>query len=217
MCGLTCDSDSFCGRGLCRVTQLSQLCALPKLAVLLDGIADDDDAGQAMGEAITQQCAPLVSARLAGQTDAGLLRVSDGEPIALGELLVMGGGSFRQQGVAWLENTGQAELRDTSTTTDAIYSLRDGGIASSIALSMLSASHDRVLIQLVRAPSGTLVLNAAGFTGTGTRAAAEYFVNVLLPTHATLSTRWYVLDWVDTDASGGPSAADTYTVIASGP
>ena len=109
------------------------------------------------------------------------------------------------------------ELFDTSTATDAIYSQRDGGVVSSIPFSMLGPTHDRVLIQLVRAPSGTLVLNAAGFTGVGTRAAAHYFVNTLAPTYATLMTRWYVLDWDDTDASGAPSAGDTFTVISSGP
>ncbi|MFT3712728.1 MAG: hypothetical protein QM817_34185 [Archangium sp.] len=217
MCTLGCNADSFCARGSCHDTRLSELCAMPEIVVMLDGIIDDDDAGHSIADVVTLQCAPNVTSRAVGQSDAGLLRVSDGEPIALGEMLVMGGGSFRQRGVAWLESTGNAELFDTSTVTDAIYSLRDGGVVSSIPFAMLSPTHDRVVIQLVRAPSGTLVLNAAGFTGAGTQAAAHYFVNVLAPTHATLMTRWYVLDWNDTDSSGAPSAGDTFTVIASGP
>ena len=81
----------------------------------------------------------------------------------------------------------------------------------------MSPTDDRVLIQLVRTPSGALVLNTAGFYGEGTVAAADYFINTVLPNRATLTTRWYVLRWVDVDASGGPSVGDTYTVISSGP
>ncbi|HEY0880605.1 MAG TPA: hypothetical protein VGD87_03685, partial [Archangium sp.] len=149
--------------------------------------------------------------------DAGLLRVATGEPLQLGELLVAGGGSFRQRVVGWAEQTRTAWLSDTSTATDAIYSLPDGGVVSSVPFSMLSAAKDRIVIQLVRAPTGALVLNAAGFNGEGTRAAAEYFVSTVLPNRAALSTRWYVVEWTDTDASGGPSAGDGYALIATGP
>lgn len=217
MCGQGCTADSFCGRGACRATNFSELCQMPAARFLLDGIRDDDDAGTAMGDAIVTGCVPTVTGRYASQTDGGVLSANDGQPLGLGEVLVMGGGSFRQTGVRWLENTNNAEVRDTSTATDAIYSLKDGGVVSNVPFTTLSATHDRVLIQLVRTPSGALVLNAAGFVGPGTRAAADYFVNTLFPMRATLTTRWYVVEWTDVDTSGGPSAGDTYTVIASGP
>jgi hypothetical protein len=184
---------------------------------MLDEIAEDDDAGVSMGAALAGSCAPSVSVRTAGQEDAGLLRVSDGAPIALGELLVMGGGSFRQDGVRFLENANEAQVRDTSTTLTAIYSLQDGGVVSTVPFSTLGPTRDRLVVQMVRAPSGSLVLHAAGYYGPGTLAAAYAFVHTILPQHASLSTRWYVIEWEDLDASGGPTAADRYTPIASGP
>ena len=215
-CNQGCTANQFCSGSACRPADFSQVCGLPLATVLLDEVREDDDAGLSMGAALAAACSPAVSARTAGQDDAGVLGRPDGEPLALGELLVMGGGSFRQDAVAWLETHNRALLRDTSTTTDVIYSLQDGGVASSIPVASLSLTHDRVVVQLVRSPSGSLVLNAAGYYGPGTLAAAYYFVQNVLPQRASLSTRWYVVEWEDLDASGGPTAADRYTLIASG-
>lgn len=214
-CGTVCTPTQFCGRGLCREADFSQLCALTTTTVMLNGLTVDDDAGLAMGEALVVACAPDMASHLAGQDDAGVLSAA-GEPLALGELLVMGGGSFRQAAVRWLEMTNRAHLHDTSTGVDAIYSLQDGGVASSTPFANLSETKDRIALQLVRTPTGSLVLNAAGFYATGTLAAAHYFIEQVLPQRATLTTRWYVIEWEDVNMSGGPDAADTFTVIASG-
>lgn len=214
-CTQACTATQFCGRGACRATDFSQLCQQPLMTLVLDQITEDDTAGLRMVNALVTDCSPAVTSRSAGQDDAGVLRLSDGEPLATGELLVMGGGSFRQRAVRWLETNRQAAVSDTSTSLEAIYSLADGGVVSSVPFSTLSSTRDRVLVQLVRAPSGALVLNAAGFNGSGTLAAAFYFVQTLLPMRATLTTRWYVIDWEDLDVNG-PSAGDRYTVIASG-
>lgn len=216
-CGAACTASQFCGRGVCTEATFAALCAQPVALALLDGQASDDQSSLAMSAAIAASCTPAVDAGQAVANDAGLLRVANGEPLQLGELLVAGGGSFRQRVAAWADQTPGPWLRDTSTATDAIYGLPDGGIASSVPFTMLSPAKDRVLIQLVRAPTGALVLNAAGFHGEGTRAAAEYFVGTLLPNRANLTTRWYVVEWTDLDSSGGPSAGDSYAVIASGP
>ena len=168
-----------------------------------------------MAAALVASCSPAVTARAVTQGDGGVL-TADGQPIAWGELLVAGGGSFRQQAVRWLEQRGAAQVSDTSDAVNAIYSLRDGGVISSVPAANLGLTLDRVVVQVVRAPSGALVLNAQGFHATGTLAAAHYFVQTVLPARATLTTRWYVLEWEDLDASGGPTAGDRYTVIASG-
>lgn len=214
-CTVICGPDFFCGRGLCRPATFSQLCQMPTATVVLDGVPEDDDAGVALGDAIVPTCSPFVTNRVANEDDGGVIATT-GEPIQLGELLIMGGGSFRQSAIRWLEGINRAEVNDVSTVSDHVYMLRDGGVVSSVPVAVLNETHDRVLIQLVRAPSGALVLNAAGYFATGTRAAADYFINVLAPIRASLTTRWYVLDWVDTDGSGAPSAGDTWTVVASG-
>lgn len=215
-CGQACAPDQFCGAATCRPADFSQLCHLPLATVLVDDIGEDDDAGVSMGASLATACAPALGLRTAGQADAGVLRVADGAPLQLGELLVMGGGSFRQAAVRWLETSNQARVRDTSTATDAIYRVRDGGVASTVPFATLGATRDRLVVQVVRAPSGSLVLHAAGYFGPGTLAASYYFVQTLLPLRASLTTAWYVIEWEDLDATGGPTAADRYTVIASG-
>ena len=214
-CTQACAASEFCGRASCRPADFSQLCQLPLTTVVLDEIAEDDDAGLAMGRAIVLGCNPTTTLNLAGQRDAGVV-ASDGMPLALGELLVMGGGSFAQRGVRWAENTNTAQVSDRSTTTDAIYALRDGGVVSNVPMSSLGPTLDRLVLQVVRAPSGSLMLNAAGYHGPGTLAAASYFIATLLPQASTLTTRWYVVEWADDDGTPGPSAGDRYTLIASG-
>lgn len=216
-CDQACTPSQFCARSTCREATFGSICEPPVATALLDGEPADDQSSLAMSAALGASCTPMVDAGQAIANDAGLLRVANGEPLQLGELLVAGGGSFRQRVVAWADQTPGPWVRDTSTATDAIYSLPDGGVVSSVPFSMLSPARDRVLIQLVRSPTGALVLNAAGFHGEGTRAAAEYFVSALLPNRANLTTRWYVIEWTDTDSSGGPSAGDGYALIASGP
>ncbi|MDP2275799.1 MAG: hypothetical protein Q8N23_03080 [Archangium sp.] len=183
--------------------------------MLLDEVTEDDDAGLSMAAALVASCTPAVTRRAVAQGDGGVL-TAGGEPVVWGELLVAGGGSFRQQAVRWLEQNGAAQVSDTSDAVNAIYSLRDGGVVSSVPAATLGPTLDRVVVQVVRAPSGSVVLSAQGYHAPGTLAAARYFVQTLLPARATLTTRWYVLEWEDLDASGGPTAGDRYTVIASG-
>jgi len=214
-CTQACAPSQFCGRAQCRPADFSQLCQLPITTVVLDEIPEDDDAGLAMGRAIVAGCNPTTTLSLAGQRDAGVVG-TDGLPLALGELLVMGGGSFGQRGVRWAENTNHAMVSDRSSGPDAIYMLRDGGVVSNVPMATLGPTLDRLVVQVVRAPSGSLLLNAAGYHGPGTLAAASYFIATLLPQASTLSTRWYVVEWEDLDGTPGPSAGDRYTVIASG-
>lgn len=214
-CDAPCTSEQFCGQGQCRNNELSQLCHMPVSTAVLDGFVEDDDAGVAVAQAIVSSCAPVMSLQFGVQ---GPPTLSDaGEPLALGEILVMGGGSFAQRGVRWLEDNNFAFIRDTSTPADAIFSLRDGGIVSSVPASTLGPSLDRALIQLVRTPRGAVVLNAAGFHAVGTLAAAHYFVETILPMHASLSTAWYVIEWEDLNSNDTPDSADRFTLIASGP
>lgn len=188
---------------------------MPLATVLMDEVSEDDDAGASMAAALAVACAPTVTVRAVNQADGGVL-TADGQPIVWGELLVAGGGSFRQNALRWLEQNNAAQVSDTSDAVNAIYTLRDGGVISSVPAASLGPTLDRIVVQLVRAPSGALLLSAQGFHAPGTLAAARYFVDVVLSTRATLTTRWYVLEWEDLDASGGPTPGDRYTVIASG-
>ncbi len=214
-CTQACADSQFCGRGACHPADFSQLCQLPITTVVFDGIGEDDDAGLAMGQAIVARCNPTTTLRRVAQRDAGII-AADGLPLALGELLVMAGGSFAQRAVRWAEDTNSAQVSDRSTLVDAIYGLRDGGVVSNVPRASLGPTLDRLVLQVVRAPTGSLLLNAAGYHGPGTLAAASYFVTQVLPQASALTTRWYVVEWEDLDGTPGPSAGDRYTVIASG-
>lgn len=195
---------------------LANVCEQPIARVMLNGVSTDDDAGLSIAQALAQGCTPSVSMRVGSQFDAGVLDPSTGEPLQVGELLVAGGGSFRQRAIAWLELNALAPVREAHDETTLTYSRPDGGVVHLTPLAGLSASHDLFVVQLVRTPYGATVLNASGYYSGGTAAASWYVVNTLLPQRATLTVGWYLVDWVDTNADQLPDAADTWTVMASG-
>lgn len=215
-CAAPCADTQFCGRGACREVVLANVCEQPIARVMLDGVSIDDDAGLSIAQALAQGCTPMVSLRIGGQFDAGVLDLSTGEPLQVGELLVAGGGSFRQRAIAWLEFNALTPVREADDATTLTYSRRDAGVILSTPLAGLSTSHDLFVVQFVRTPYGATVLNASGYYAAGTAAASWYVVNTLLPQRATLTVGWYLVDWVDTNANQLPDAADTWTVMASG-
>jgi len=85
--------------------------------------------------------------------------------------------------------------------------------------SACSAHHDQFVTELVTDPmSGTLSLIGYGACSgsQGTRAAAWYYANVILPNRMSYPDSWYVFDWVDGDMDGKPSGGDTFTALAHG-
>jgi hypothetical protein len=198
---------------------VSNLCRQPVVRVVLNAMAIDDQAGLAIGAALGRACSPAVTLLVGGQQDAGVLDVVSGAPLRTGELLVVGGGSFLQSSVRWFEKNALAPVVDTSTATHLQYSLRDGSVICTRAFSTISAAHDVFIVQVMMAPSGSLVFNAAGYYGPGTTAAGWYVVNSMVPNLATLTKAWYVVEWQDKAAGGvvgQPDAADTWTVLGSG-
>jgi hypothetical protein len=183
---------------------------------MLDGQRADDAATEQLGAALQAQCDAGLTTRTAGQRDAGVLSIRDGRPLQLGELLVMGGGSFRQEAVRWLEAQGMAPVRDASNATEAILRQRDGGVVVRLPFSDVSASHDLLVVQLVAAPLGPVVLSTWGFEGSGTAAAATYFVEHVLPARATITEAWVVVEWLDANANGVAESTE-FTVRGSGP
>ena len=180
---------------------------------LLDGLREDDDAGLSMASALAASCPPTVVASATRQLDAGVLDAITGEPILTGPMLCVGGGSFFQRSIGWLENANLAPVRDTSTSTQYRLSLRDGGVVATGPAAALGPTHDIFVIQLVRTPIGSVVLNTGGFFGEGTTAGAWYFQNVLLPMRPALTSGWYVVEWTDGNANG-PDLSDTFTQLA---
>ncbi|MER2564912.1 MAG: hypothetical protein ABTQ32_29580 [Myxococcaceae bacterium] len=212
-CNQPCVGESFCGNASCRTGVLSNVCQVSRSLALLDGLREDDDAGISMANALAASCPPTVTASATRQLDSGVLDAVTGEPILTGPMLCVGGGSFFQRSIGWLENVNLAPVRDTSTSTQYRLSLRDGGVVATGAAATLGPTHDLFVIQLVRTPIGSVVLNTGGFYGEGTTAGAWYFQNVLLPMRATLTSAWYVVEWTDGNANG-PDMSDTFTQLA---
>ncbi|MBE2248398.1 MAG: hypothetical protein IAE78_02540 [Myxococcus sp.] len=213
-CGQVCAGETFCGASGCRAAIVSNVCQVRQATALLDGLVEDDGAGNTLAQGLATQCAPAtITTSSVPQLDSGVLDAVTGEPLLFGPMLCVGGGSFFQRSIGWLESVNLAPVRDTSTATQYRLSLRDGGAVASGAVSSLGATHDVFVIQLVRTPTGATVLNTGGFYGEGTTAGAWYFRNVLLPMRASLTSGWYVVEWTDQNANG-PDAMDTFTVLA---
>ncbi|MDP3501194.1 MAG: hypothetical protein Q8S33_12695 [Myxococcales bacterium] len=213
-CNVACGVDTFCGTSMCRPVVLSNVCSATEATAVLDGQPEDDAASAALVQALVSLCVPSPAATAPlPQLDAGVLSMVTGEPLLAGPMLCLGGGSFFQRSIGWLEAVNRAQVRDTSTPTQYRLSLRDGGVVATGPVSALGLTHDIVVIQLVRAPSGATLLNTAGFHSTGTSAGAWYFRNVLLPMRASLASSWYVVEWTDS-STNGPDATDTFTRLA---
>lgn len=189
---------------------LSNVCNVAEATAVLDGRPEDDDASATLVQALVSLCVPSPTTASLPQLDAGVLSMVTGEPLLAGPMLCLGGGSFFQRSIGWLEGVNLAQVRDTSTATQYRLTLRDGGVIATGPISALGLTHDITVIQLVRAPSGATVLNTAGFHGPGTTAGAWYFRNVLLPMRASLTSSWYVVEWTDSSLNG-PDATDTFT------
>jgi hypothetical protein len=98
-------------------------------------------------------------------------------------------------------------IRNTKTNKDLV----------SVPSTMVTAQHDYVVLEVSVEPvSGTLCFFGYGLSASGTAAAAYYYENNVVPNRAMYSAAWYLYEWTDTDNSGTASAADTFTLVASG-
>ena len=212
-----CAAGAFCGRGQCRLAKASNACQHPVVRTLLAGLTIDDQVTRSMAATLVATCVPAVT--LAADPGTGILDIVTGEPLRSGELLVVGGGSFRQKVVAWLELENLVPVVVTSVSSDLQYQKRDGTVLVTRPLAAFTETHDVFVIALMTTPRGVVVLNADGYFGTGTKAAAWYFVNQLAPKLAAQTGGWYVVEWQDNPVGGllgAPDATDTWTPIASG-
>jgi hypothetical protein len=188
------------------------VCSTTNATAVLDGRPEDDAASNALVQALVSLCVPPPVTSSLPQFDAGVQSMATGEPLLTGPMLCLGGGSFFQRSVGWLESVNRAQVKDTSTTTQYRLSLRDGDVIATGPIAALGPTHDIVVIQLIRAPSGATLLNTAGFHAPGTTAGAWYFRNVLLPMRVSLTSSWYVIEWTDS-STNGPDALDTFTPL----
>lgn len=212
-CGGACAAAQVCSMSTCADPVLSGVCFMPSAIAVLDGF--DDAAAVALAASLSS-CSPAVPYTSVSQLDAGFINPETGYPSPTGATLCVAGGSFFQRIVGYLEQANQAPVRDTSTPSVYRYSRRDGGVIAQGPVSLLSATRDVFVVQIVHTPEGVRVLNAAGYYAEGTTAAAWYFVNTLLPMRPSLTDAWYVVDWTDLNVNGMPDPGDTWVVLGQG-
>lgn len=203
--------------GGCGPLSFTEVCALQTLTVLTTGVPIDDQAAGRLGLALQANCAPTPTLRTVAVADAGVITAQGAPLVGRGEALVCGGGGFYQKHVDWLERTGVTAVLDTSSSSVATFSLRDGGAVFSTPYAQFDGGFDYFIVELVRsAPRGPISLVGYGIFGSGTTAAAWFFEHRVAPVHGTFTDSWYVVRWNEVDGDGVPSAGDDYTVLASG-
>ncbi len=215
----TCGGAQFCGTSGCNEATIANVCDNALVTAVQDGIGPDDQAALALAQTLAAGCDPAPATRTVGEVTTDVLNPNTGRPVVGGgEVLVIGGGPFGQNVMAYLESQRIAPVYSEAVGSDfRLVRSSDGLVLGSIPSASSTASHDLLLIEVVRDPaSGTFLLVAYGFNGTGTNAAVWYLANVMVPGPlSTYDQRYYVIEWTD-DGDLAPDAGDTFTLITSG-
>lgn len=221
-CGNACVDGDFCDGSACKEPTYPNFCANAKVYVIHDGIAGDDMSADLMASTITANCPPTTVVTTADQTDPALVDQASGRPLAgAGVTYVLGGGPFPNKVLRWLERTYLVTpiYFDAPDGINFYWRERKTGTAvAQLAGNACSNRRDQFLVELVTDPmSGTLSLIGYGAcNANGTRAAAWFYANKLLPNAMSYPDSWYVFDWFDTNNTLTPDEGDTFTVRASG-
>jgi hypothetical protein len=189
-----------------------------KIAVILDGQDGDDPMSRALAQTLVDRCPSSQIVREVSQTVADALNPVSGHPVSgSDELLVIAGSSYYQQGAGYMVTNKFAPLINLGTQDG--FEIRDSSTNALIAsesYSETSDTNDLFALQFMREPSsGSLVLNAYGFTVGGTAAATFYFQQAIALDFASVDKAWFVGKWTDMNADLQPNSNE-FTLIASG-
>jgi hypothetical protein len=212
-----CAPTQFCAAASCQEDSLANLCANNVVTVVSDVYQPDNMAGSAIGAALGTSCNPTVTVNQTSQTQSGVLD-SDGRPLT-GNTLVVGGGSYGQQAVAYMDGAGLTPLfvKTDGVTAQFVDRVRSTAVVET-QVSALTAHHDYFLLELSTEPqSDTLCFFAVGMYAPGTTAAAYFASSQAVPQLSTMSHTWYVYEWTDANNDSIPNAGDTFNQIAGGP
>ncbi len=217
-CGTICGGKQFCGKTGCTDAVISNVCNLPLVTAVLDGAANDDGAATDILTALSTRCTPAPTTRTVPQPSADVINPATGRVVVPGgEMLVFSGGRYLQKGVGFLEDQRSLPVYSGGAFPNVAF-LRSVD-STTIAMSLYEepGSHDIIVIEVGREVStGTPSLVAYGFHANGTRAAAWYFANVMMPNLTNYPAAWYVYEWVDTNSNLNPDATDSFTLRGSG-
>lgn len=219
-CGLDCSAEGgFCASGgSCAALAFNALCENSNLLALYDGNPPDDATTDILRDEVAAMCG--VSAENASTTDSSLVE-NDGRPlVGVGTTVVMGGGGFFQPPIRYVEELGvtpvyvdQVDLGATSR----IVRRADGDVLASVPSTTTGEGEDWFVVYLVEEPErGAVLLAAYGFTLNGTEAAGVWARDAIFRDPGAIDDTWWVVRWVDSDPSAGPTSGDTFEVVDSG-
>ena len=217
-CENACVSSQFCGiEPTCYALTFQNLCLLQQPIRVDDGESADTASGTVIGEALLGACPQMQPLLVFDQTNPVALEQSTGRPITGGDsMMVLAGGSYYQAAVAYLEAVAELPIISQTTVTTERLKRRNGTTIVDIPKTAVTTSHDFFVIQLgSESQSGTVVLSAYGLFTPGTRAAAFWFANTLLPTLATTSEQAFIYEWTDDTGDLLPNDGDTFTLVYS--
>jgi hypothetical protein len=209
----------------CTPGVLGNICDNPTATLFFDAYEADNQAATTIGAALASACGMTVES-----PDAAPFNPTSGQPMTgIGNLCVIGGGSYGQPVTAYLDNHLLTDVvvgggYDDANIFDINFTDRanPGGpvVLASAPYSATPTNTDYFLVELATDPaSGSLCLDVLGLTAQGTTAGAYYVANHLLGNGAFQGSTnsWYVYYWASADDGGVPSDADTFTFVASGP
>jgi hypothetical protein len=219
-CGVVCGTAQFCTGSACEDATFAHMCDSRAITVALDPIPEDDQAGVALGTALSAACGPSVPMQQSSQQQPGILATDAGRPATgVGDMLVAGGGAYGQLAVGYMDNAGLTPVYlKTDGVTAMMIDRATGAQLVTAQVSNLGPHHDFFFLELAVEPqSGTLCFFGAGILAPGTLAAGYYGTTQLVPGRAGDAHSYYVVEWTDKNGDGAANAGDTFVVKGSGP
>lgn len=219
-CGVACTKTQFCTGKACFEAVLKNVCENPSMAVVLDGIPVDEDAGSSVGSAVSTGCAPAVAVRSIPQGAPGTLEDGGRPLLGSGDTYLAAGGPFGQKAVGYVQAARVAPIYTLGEVDSlSFYRTSDNGLIKKALNTELTAHHDYFAAYLAPDPvTGTLVFALYGVYGPGTSAGAYFMKNQVMPNRATFDKAFYIYEWTDgPNQDGLADATDTITLVASGP
>ncbi len=224
-CNVVCGQDQFCDGTTCRNVVFPEFCANLNVYAIYDQLTLDDAATNLLASTIAQYCSAQTLITYGPQTNPAWVDQTTGALLfGGGTTVVTAGGPFPNKPVKWLERTNMATKVYFSTNGIDTYYFKKRSDDSVLVTRpdtycTTASTQDVFLVELATDPSsGTLALIAYGLCGGGygTRSAAWYWANQMLPNRASYPNSWYIYEWTDQNANAQPDATDTFTQLATG-
>ena len=216
-CGTACSDKQYCSGTACFDALVNNVCQNASASVVLDSLATDETAGNAIGAAMSSVCSNVKIATIE-QGATGSMDPESGRPLlGPGNTYLAAGGGFGQKGVQYMNDARNAPVYTINDQQNiAFIRTSDNGTIIQTPLTALTAHHDYFVIYAAMEPvSGTLVFAVYGLYAPGTTAGAFWFKTQVATNVSQYSKQYYVYEWNDTNNDGVANAQDSFKLLES--